>query len=244
MTLLALADQPVQPAVGPAIVAALSEPQNTEDRWIPDAATCAAAKNSENFLSAVASPLTLPSPPSEGGEGRVRGQPSAKLLSVTSVVAEHYARGGPTDSVATVVAGLSNADPQIAAAVMRGLTRGWPAGNSPKLEDRLERNLEQVLHRLTPEQRGVLVKLAVAWGSKKFEKYAAEAAQSLLAQVKNEMLKTEERLAAARELIGYRSTDRQAVQALLDVITPAMPPELAKGLLDALRPVKCRRPAS
>jgi putative membrane-bound dehydrogenase-like protein len=219
LSLLALADQPAQPAVGPAIVAVLSEPQNIEDRWIPDAATCAAAKNSENFLSAVAA----------------KKQPSGKLLTVTSIVAEHYARGGPTGSVAAVVAGLSNADPQIAAAVVRGLTKGWPAGNPPKLDARLERDLETVLHRLAPEQRGGLVKLAVSWGSKKFEKYAAEAAQSLLAQVKNETLKTEDRLAAAHELIGYRSTDQQAVQALLDLITPAMPPELAKGLLDALR---------
>jgi putative membrane-bound dehydrogenase-like protein len=219
MAFLALADQPAQSAAGPAIVAALSDSQNTDDRWIPDAATCAAAKNSESFLSAVAA----------------QKQPAAKLLAVATIVAEHYARGSPADSASAILGGLPDADQQIAAAVVRGLTKGWPAGHSPKLDDHLERDLERVLNRLAPEQRGGLVKLAIAWGSKKLEKYAAEAALSLLVQVKNEMLKTDERLAAARELVGYRSTDPQAVQTLLDLITPATPPELAAGLLEALR---------
>jgi hypothetical protein len=53
MSLLALADQPPTPAAGAAIVAALSDPTNAGDRWIPDAATSAAANNSESFLKAL-----------------------------------------------------------------------------------------------------------------------------------------------------------------------------------------------
>jgi putative heme-binding domain-containing protein len=219
MALLALADQPVVPAAGRAIVAALSEPTNAGDRWIPDAATCAAAKNAGSFLQAVAASR----------------QPSSKLLDVTGIVAEHYARGGPVAGVGDVIANAADAEARVAAAIVRGLARGWPSKKPPNVDERLEQNLERVVHRLAPEQRGLLTKLALAWGSKKFEKYAAEAAVSLLDKVKNEKLPTGERLAAARELIGYRSTDQQTAQTLLDMITPATPPDLAAGLLEALR---------
>jgi putative membrane-bound dehydrogenase-like protein len=219
MGLLALADQPAVPAAGRAIVATLDEPRNAGDRWIPDAATCAAAKNADAFLQAVAASI----------------HPTSKLLDVTAIVADHYARGAPTDSVADVIARLADADPQIAAAIVRGLAKGWPTEKPPKLDEHLEQSLERVVHHLAPEQRGLLTKLALTWGSKRFERYAAEAAVSLLAKVKNDKHPTGERLAAARELIGYRTTDQQTAQTLLEMITPATPPELAAGILDALR---------
>jgi putative membrane-bound dehydrogenase-like protein len=219
LSLLALADQPALPAAGQAVLAVLGAPQNADDRWIPDAAVCAAAKNSEYFLKALVA----------------QRQPSGKLLDVAAIVAEHYARGGPGESVAELVAGLGDGDPQIAAAVVRGLAKGWPTGKPPRLDERLEGNLERLVKRLAPEQRGLLTKVALAWGSQRFEKYAAEAARSLLARLKDQSLPTGERLAAARELIGYRSTDKETAQTLLDLVTPASPPDLAAGLLEALR---------
>src|SRR5260370_783578 len=174
MALLALADQPALPAAGRAIAAVLNDAQNSADRWLPDAATCAAAKNSNSFLSAVAG----------------QTQPSPKLLAVTTLVAEHYARGGPADSVRTGVAGLGNADPQIGAAIVRGLARGWPADKAPVLDGGLEADLERALNRLAPEQRGLLIKMTSAWGIKKFEKYAAEDARPLIREVKTESLRT------------------------------------------------------
>jgi putative membrane-bound dehydrogenase-like protein len=238
MALLALADQPAVPAAGPAIVAALGEPRNADDRWIPDAATCAAAKNADSFLQAVAAADlkkgTVPRSP-KGRSPYSGPQPSSKLRAVTAIVAEHYARGDPIHSVAAIIARLADADPTIAAAIVRGLAKGWPADKPPMLDERLEQNLDRVIKRLAPEQRGLLTKLALIWGSKKLEKYAAEATRSLLAKVKSEQLQTGERLAAARELIGYRSTDSQTVQTLLELITPATPPDFAAGLLNALR---------
>ncbi|HEY1860671.1 MAG TPA: PVC-type heme-binding CxxCH protein, partial [Gemmataceae bacterium] len=111
MALLALADQPASAAAGDAVVAALTKAPNADDHWIPDAATCAAANNSDHYLKALAATK----------------EPSAKLLAVTAIVAEHYARGGPVDSVGTVVAGLGDADVHVAGAVVRGLMRGWPS---------------------------------------------------------------------------------------------------------------------
>jgi putative membrane-bound dehydrogenase-like protein len=219
MALLALADLPATPGAGDAVAAALGEPSNAEDRWIPDAATCAAAKNSEHFLKALAAVK----------------KPSDKLLSVTAIVAEHYARGGPSDSVGALVARLADADPQLADAFVRGLVKGWGSARAPKLDEQLEQGLDRLAQRLPAGRRAVVVKLASAWGSKKFQKYEAEAAGTLLARVKDEKLSAEERAAAASELVEYRPADAQTAEAVLDQVTPRAPADLATGLLRALQ---------
>src|SRR5262249_5228747 len=119
ISLLALADQPPTPTAAEAIVDVLSDPTNARDRWIPDAATSAAANNSEAFLKALAA----------------KKEPSPKVLAVAGIVAEHYARSAPVGSVATVIAGLVDADPQVIASVVRGLSKGWPANKVPKLDE-------------------------------------------------------------------------------------------------------------
>ncbi len=217
--LLALADLPPAQAAGEAIVEVLGDPANANDRWIPDAATCAAAKNSDSFLQA----LTATKPPSE------------KLLAVSTIVAEHHARGGPADSIGALIARLTGADARIADAVVRGLAKGWPTGQAPQLSERIEQDLERLAALLPPERRGLLVQLATAWGSKRFEAYAAEVSRSLLARIKDEAVQVEERIAAARELAGHRSADKDMVKTLLDLITPRTPPELAAGILRALQ---------
>jgi putative membrane-bound dehydrogenase-like protein len=219
MSLLALADLPSTPPAAEAIVAALGDPTNARDRWIPDAATSAAANNSEAFLKALSA----------------RKESSPKLLAVAGIVAEHYARNAPVDSVGSVLARLMDADPQVIAAVVRGLSKGWPGNKAPKLDERTEQILEKIITRLPPERRGELIKLTVAWGSKKFEKLAAEVSRSLLAKVKDESLSAAERIAAARELAGYRSADVATVETLLEQITPRTPPEIALGFLQALQ---------
>jgi putative heme-binding domain-containing protein len=219
MSLLALADQPPTSAAGEAIVAALCEPTNAGDRWVPDAATSAAANNSEAFLKALSA----------------RREPSKKALTVAGVVAERYARNAPVDSVGSVLAGLMDADAQVLGAVVRGLSKGWPGNKPPQVDERTEQNLEKLISRLPPDRRGELVKLAVAWGSKKFEQLAAEVSRSLLAKVKDESQSATDRIAAALELVGYRSSDVATVEALLEQITPATPPEIAIGFLQALQ---------
>jgi putative membrane-bound dehydrogenase-like protein len=51
--LLALSEMPPSDAAGAAVFAALQDAQNSEDRWIPEAATSAAARNDSAFLKAV-----------------------------------------------------------------------------------------------------------------------------------------------------------------------------------------------
>ena len=50
--LLALADMPASEEAGTAVFSMLTEPENAEDRWIPDAATAAGAQHAAGFLAA------------------------------------------------------------------------------------------------------------------------------------------------------------------------------------------------
>jgi uncharacterized protein len=219
MTLLALADRPASPAAGRAIVEALGRPENANDRWIPDAAIAAAAKNGDGFLRALAAVQ----------------KPADKLLTVTGIVAEHYARGGPIESIGPVLASLADTDPAAADAAVRGIAKGWPARRPPRLDEQVEKDLGRLAARLSPDRRGALVRLASDWGSKQFAKAGAEILKSLTAKVAEASLKPDQRVAAAAELVGYQPADKEVVATLLDQITPQAAPELALGLLQALK---------
>jgi putative membrane-bound dehydrogenase-like protein len=217
--LLALADRPASPASGLAVVEVLNQPDNAGDRWIPDAATCAAAANSEHFLKAL-------------GTGK---EPTPKLLAVTAIVADHYARGGPVDSVGKVLTRLASAEPKVVEAVVRGLARGWPKQQRPVLGEAEEKELAKLASRLSLGQKAMLLQLAGSWGSRVFEKEASEIAKSLVARVGDGSLSTEERAAAAREYVEYSPKDPKTAQVLLAEVTPRTPPELAAGILRALQ---------
>ena len=107
---------------------------------------------------------------------------------------------------------------------IQGLARGWPKDRRPRLSPRVESDLDQVAMRLSPEKRSTLVRLAALWGSKKFQKYAAEITRSLLDHLHDDSLSVPERINAARELVSYRLGDEQVIQSLLDMITPRTSP--------------------
>jgi putative membrane-bound dehydrogenase-like protein len=242
--LLALADLPPAPPSGEAVATVLNRPDNASDRWIPDAVTCAAAANSEHFLKALSA---------------AKGA-SSKLLEVTTIVADHYARtgpgtpakqspvvgkkgqrptantqGSPVETVGAVLSRLADAEPEVIEAVLRGLARGWSKQHRPELTAALEKDLTRLAARLAPGRRAALMQLASAWGSKVFEKDAVEQARLLVARLNDTKLPNADRLTAARELVDYRPADPKTAQILLEAVTPRTPPELAAGLLRALQ---------
>lgn len=216
--LLALADQPASPMAVVAIAQAMNDPSNIDDRGIQDAAICAAATNAPQFLQAAA---RIPSP-------------SSKLIEACAIVAGHYARSGPTDSVGALFEVLEAAPVGVVNAVVRGLASGWPSASKPLLDSNFEQMIEKLIERLEPARRGELVKLAVAWGCRRFDKYLIEVAKALLERVRDSGRSTVERLAAARELIAQRPADAETVQNLLDLVSSRLPPELAVGLLQSV----------
>jgi len=238
-SLLALADLPATSKAGAAIVAALNDPANANDRWIPDAATAAAANNDRFFLQS----LSSEGEPGASATGALRGltpsgSPSAKLVTISRIVAEHYARsrgGSESSGISRLIAGLTKTDPKLADAVIRGLAAGWPKGKRPKLDAAAEKNLAALLAILPSGGKSVLIRLAATWGSKNFEQYAAEAAKSLMKSVRNSKLDVADRVSAARELVEFRRRDKDVIKSLLREIQPQSPPRLSAGILQAIQ---------
>jgi uncharacterized protein len=217
--LLALSEMPANDRAGSAVVEVLSRPENLDDRWIPHAGVSAAATHDVSFLKALA--VTKTAPP-------------ARALTAVGIVAEHYGRGAPADTAGSVVAALADAPAPIAETVITGMAAGWPRGKTAQLTDDTEKAMARLLARLSPAGRGGLIKLATAWGSKGFEKYAAETTTSLFAVIADQKAGDTARADAARQLAEFRPNDEQVVEKLLAAITPRTSPQLTTGLLDAL----------
>ncbi len=218
---LALAEVPASDRAAAAILSALDSPANTRDRWIPDAATSAAARHDDAFLRALA--------------GRKSETPAdAKLLEIAARVAQHYARGGPADSVGVLLAALAGSERPVADTVVQGLADGWPKGRPARLDPAIEQAMIRLLDRLSPAAKAQLVSLAVRWGSQRFEAYTAEIAASFLARATDPKENDAARAAAALQLIDFRKTDTAAALDLLKLITPRTSPQLAAGLIEAV----------
>jgi putative membrane-bound dehydrogenase-like protein len=216
---LALADLPPVSQAGPTLLAMLDRSAAGQDRWLRDASISAAANNADGFLRAIAASKSARQP---------------ATLDAMRIVAGHYGRTGPVDTIGSVIAQLTNADPGIANAILNGLAAGWPADKSPRLTDRFESDLGKVMKRLPIVSQGIMVKLARGWGSRQFEAYAKQLAQSLLSEIDNKKLTATKRIEAAEKLIEFRSLDVEVVGDLLLRVSPQTLPEVAIGIIRAL----------
>ena len=220
--LLALADMPRVPEVGDKILAALERPINSQDRWIPEAATSAAAVHCDDFLAAVCA-----------ADNSVASIP--KVVEISGIVAEHYARRGAVDSLGGLLAGLTNADPSVANAIVGGLNRGWPVGTAAALGPGAEADLERLLSRLSLDGQAMLIKLLGSWGSERFDRFAQGVTESLYGRLDDADLSVEDRVAAAHQLVEFQPNRIETATAVLDRITPQTPPTLAEGIVRATR---------
>ncbi|HLN26936.1 MAG TPA: PVC-type heme-binding CxxCH protein [Gemmataceae bacterium] len=217
--LLALSEMPADAQAGAAVARVSHNPDNIDDRWLADAATIAGAAHDVYFLKAIAADK-MPCPP--------------KLLQALAIVAEHYARGGPAASAGPLLVALPDADAKLTAAVLAGLAKGWPKNHPAQLGEDTELALQKLLPRLSPGAKGQLIKLATAWGSKSFGKYADEIVGSLLAAAADEKQSDDQRVLAARQLVEFRPSDTGVVSRLLALVSPRTSPQLAAGIIDAL----------
>src|SRR5262249_60538351 len=99
---------------------------------------------------------------------------------------------------------LLDVDPRLAEAIVRGLSKGWPAGRPASLAGGVEEKLERLMTSLSWEGRATLVQLAVRWNSPRFEKYSAQLATALSARLGDESLGLDKRLEAAHHLFALR----------------------------------------
>jgi hypothetical protein len=215
---LALADMPPSETAATGLLDALAQADNVTDRWIPDAATAAAANQDRFFLEKVGAMKNV----------------SPRLAELVATVAQHYARGDDAGRAAEILVAASDADPALRGALVQGLAAGWQPGRKLALSEETTAGLEQLMPQLDPAQRGQLVKLATQWGSDRFAKFAAETVRELLAQVDNEQAPIEQRVAAAVQTIHFLPADNGVVEQVLSRITPQTTPDLARGLIESL----------
>ncbi len=206
---------------GEAVAKALVSGGVEDDRWLPDAATAAAAKNSPAFLKAIAS-HTFTKPPLNSVAGLV------------SRVAEHSARVGKEDGLSELLTAMESADPKVSEAIIGGFFRGWPAKKTVALAGPAEASLQKLVGRISPQARGQLVAVADRWGVRSLDGFIKEISAGYLALVRDEAKPEAERVAAAQQLIDFRKVDPQAASELLGLVTLRTPPSLATGLLSAM----------
>ncbi len=158
-----------------------------------------------------------------GAEGKVLG-----------IVTAHYAQRGPVESVVETLAALKNSDPALATVMLEGLVAGWPQGVAPKLTEADAAQLHAVMDALPSAARDRMLALSERWGRQDlFAKEAAAVIQELQAHLVNEKMGTDERIDAARRLVGVKDSP-ETLSAIIDQITPQAAPELQVGLLNTI----------
>ena len=203
------------------IISGVLDPRNQQDRWMGDALTFAAAAHAPEFF--------------KGLVARGRGGSDGRLLiPVTARVAEHYARGGPVDSIASVLALQGDMKPAVRDAIIGGLAKGWPRDKTPKLDADAEQAIAKLLPTLSPEARGQMLGLASRWGLHGLEPFVAGLARDFLAVASDASRPEAARIDAARQLIDLRKAEPQAARDVLALVTARTTPELASGLIGAV----------
>ena len=166
--------------------------------------------------------------------------PTPDGLNAIETIARIYAQNGGSDRLSSILAFCVQTHPNAAAATVTGLSSGWPAGKSPKLDPRGEEAIAQLLVKLPPSSRGRLVKLATMWGVKGLDAQLGEITKAAFAIIASTKATDAERIEAAKQLIEFRPEDDEAVGKLLEVITPQASPALAMGILEALSASKAK----
>jgi uncharacterized protein len=221
--LLALAEMPRSRAAADVIADALTSGAYDGDRGLIDATVSAAAAHDREFLEAFAR-----------RSGEPRGTVRESTTAVVRRVAEHHARGGPSETVASLLPRLATADPKISGAIVSGMSTGWPRDLSAKLSPEAEKALGPLLTALPSDSRTALVRLAGRWGSQALDRDSAELATALLATAKDESRSDDARAEAARQLVEFRPKDAVATRQLLELVSPRISPGLATALVSAV----------
>jgi putative membrane-bound dehydrogenase-like protein len=218
-SLLAISDLPNSQLAGNAVARALTSPENFDDRWLKDAATCAAAANATDFLLATASTKS----------------PKSQLLDVCKIVANHYARAQHDLSVESLLASLAAADPKLAAAVIAGLDAGWPSETPLPISGAFRTAIKQLLSRLPLDDRVRLARLAIRGGDSEMGQVLDQLRNDLSAKLADAKLNVDARVAAAELLIAAEPRDVAVARRIVDMITPHSTPEFNAGMIRALR---------
>ena len=218
-TLLALSDLPPSEQSSKAISQLLKSPKRPLDKWMLDGVTTAAANNDVLFLNSVTEKTT---------------PPSTELLTIIERIAEHHARGKPDEGIANLLEKLLQSEPLIQTATLKGLARGWPANQPPKLDDRTEKALKDLFVVLPIAARGQLAQLGKKWGSKSLAEQSKVIVQGFLKDASDTKQSDIERISSAKQACEFGASDPAVAKAILELITAQLSPEVGLRMLEAV----------
>ena len=205
------------------LVAALRDPNNLADRWIPDGLTSAAAMHSDAVLLAVANPEYY----------------SDEAAVIIEHIAEHHMRTGVEEGRspsqdARLLAELCKASPNVLEAVIEGFFAVDVPNTNVSISAVTDSKLEFITSRVSSIAESRLVRLATGWGSHRFAKQAERIGNDLLKQVHDNHLSTMQRIEAAKQLMALMPDDRGIVLSLLNKLTPSTSDDLGIGIVESL----------
>lgn len=157
-----------------------------------------------------------------------------ELGRVVQVVTAHYAQRGPVDSIIATLMALKTAPAGVAAPLLDGLVVGWPPGTAPALDPAQIEGLQKLMAALPEQVRDRLLALSRKWGRPElFAEQASLITAGLRQAIAAASLADEERVAAARRLVGLLD-NAETGRFLVEQITPLTTPILATGLINAV----------
>ncbi|MEM1068249.1 MAG: PVC-type heme-binding CxxCH protein [Planctomycetota bacterium] len=214
---LTLADMPSSPDAGRLVVDLIGK---TRDVVLIEALTSAAATHAVPFLEA---------------SSKVAAPDRSSLPAIVRRVAEHVGRSRPdSDEAARIVRGLSDANGLIATAILDGLVAGLPRDVSFGGTE-VDEALVGVFDAVDAATQVKLLRLATRIDSQSLDSKAKAIVDGIVETLSAEDTNEATRIAAARDLIGFRGTDANAVAKVLAAITPQVSPEVAQSLLSTIR---------
>lgn len=214
-------DENASALAGEMVVELLSDGSLKFDPVLWDAATSAAAAHAPAFLHALANSDKLAS--------------DQRTAAMIERIAEHFARGGPVDSISALAAALPTMPKSQAASILTGLSKGWPAfDKQPNLDEAATAALDKLIASDLPTFGKQISLLARRWNVTSLEKRFAEVAASYLKQLQDEKAGDDVRAVAASGVVELRSKDPAVFEEFAEFLTPRTSPIVAKGVLEAL----------
>jgi putative heme-binding domain-containing protein len=129
---------------------------------------------------------------------------------------------------------LLQSEPLIQTATLKGLARGWPANQPPKLDDRTEKALKDLFVVLPIAARGQLAQLGKKWGSKSLAEQSKVIVQGFLKTASDTKQTDTERISSAKQACEFGASDPEVAKAVLELITAQLSPEVGLGMLEAV----------
>lgn len=162
------------------------------------------------------------------------GADEAGGLAVARIVAGHYGRGAPVDSVGALLGGLRSAKPQAAAAILDGLASGWPGGKVPS-DQNLPTLLGDCLAALPADRQESVARLAALWGihSDAIAKANSAAAAQISKELADSARSDAQRISAAEKLVAI-ADNSDSIAQIVRQIKPQNVQTLSVGLIHAL----------